>query len=507
MVRMMEKDKYVFFDRSMLVETKGIRERCREEYLQKELARRFPEEKFRVAGVCINETGRYKRCQNLPAYCEVVLEVESGGFPEEIIIWSPLAWNGRFAGTGTATGGRQYMTPPDNTVRGWTVPYAVSNGFTAATADAQNVHGLKDKMLDPKTGEFRWELYENWRGRTTHHMTVFGRAVAEILHKRGVAYAYMNGGSGGGRQSMVEAQEYPDDYDGIWASCPAVNWNRFLPQGLWAIAVMNSLKHVLSPGKIRFFTESVWKSAGGREAYFHREERTMFDPFSLTGERVGKEQITDEDALVMQKIWEGPKNAAGERLWFGFRPGAVFWNVGIPVGAFYYSLIRKRPKPFFLSVSYLRWVTGSRKQKFDDITMEEYEDLFAASSEKFAGAAADKADLSAFADHGGRLIIDHGLNDPLIPVDGTIDYFSRLYNQMGPEKAEEFCRLYLTPGDGHGNCWCEGPGLTESAGLQALMQWVEEGRAPVALRAVRVDKKSGRLLEETLREPVKEQSA
>lgn len=52
-------------------------------------------------------------------------------------------------------------------------------------------------------------------------MTVFGKAVAQILHDRPVKYAYMNGGSGGGRQSMAEAQEFPEDYDGIWACCPA----------------------------------------------------------------------------------------------------------------------------------------------------------------------------------------------------------------------------------------------------------------------------------------------
>ena len=72
---------------------------------------------------------------------------------------------------------------------------------------------------------------ENWRANATHNMTVFGKAVAEILHERPIQYAYMNGGSGGGRQSMVEAQEFPEDYDGIWASCPAINWTKFLIAG------------------------------------------------------------------------------------------------------------------------------------------------------------------------------------------------------------------------------------------------------------------------------------
>lgn len=38
---------------------------------------------------------------------------------------------------------------------------------------------------------------------------------------------------------MVEAQEYPDDYDGIWASSPAINWTKFLIAGFWPIAAAN----------------------------------------------------------------------------------------------------------------------------------------------------------------------------------------------------------------------------------------------------------------------------
>ena len=59
----------------------------------------------------------------------------------------------------------------------------------------------------------------------------------------------------------MEMQNYPEDYDGIWAACPAIYWNRFLLGGLWPTAVMNEYHHFLTAEKNRFFAKKV------REAY------------------------------------------------------------------------------------------------------------------------------------------------------------------------------------------------------------------------------------------------
>ena len=495
------------------MEQNTIQNRCKREYLEEALRQRFPEGDIRVDSAGINMTGERtakgdsfnkifgvsKNVTGLPPYCEVYVTWRTGMFEEKIIVWSPLDWNDRFAGTaggGAETGGAGYLTAPDDYTRGWTVPYAVMRGFTAATASAGNISGLHDYMLDDKTGKVREELYKNWRVRTTHHMTITGKAVAEILHERPVLYSYMSGGSGGGRQCLVEAQEYPEDYDGIWASCPAINWNRFLLEGLWFPAVMNTCHHVLTPKKIAYFTERVREMSGGDELYFTAKKKPVFDAASMVGETCKGGRITEEDARVMQAFWDGPKDENGDRLWYGFRPGVRFWNVGIPVGAFYYSLLSKKPKPFFLSVMYARWVTEKPKQKFDKITVPEYMDLFRSSVEKFADAGADKADLTAFQVHGGKLLIDHGLNDPLIPVDGTIDYYKKLVSCMGKKRVDSFCRLYLVPGDGHGNCWNEQPGIPESSGIEALMRWTEQEIRPDKLRGVKVHPRTKEIMKQ-----------
>ena len=282
---------------------------------------------------------------------------------------------------------------------------------------------------------------------------------------------------------MVLAQEYPSDYNGIWASCPAINWTSFLPEGLWPVAVMNSERHILSERRIRQFMEAAQNSAGGQDAYYRRLSPVAFDPVTL----VGTNGITEADARIMKQLWDGPTDEAGNRLWYGFRPGVLFWNKVIPIGAFYYTLSGK-PRPFFLSTYYLRWVTKNPKQTFESLTVPQYRSLHRQSVTELARFSADSADLHPFAAHGGKLMIDHGIDDPLIPVDGTLDYCRRMLSEVGAAKAEQFFRLYITPGDGHGSCRWHAPGITEKDGMQALIAWVETGSAPQALRTVQVNR-------------------
>lgn len=142
------------------------------------------------------------------------------------------------------------------------------------------------------------------------------------------------------------------------------------------------------------------------------------------------------------------------------------------------------------------------RAEFRSMTKAEFEDLFDKSVAAFPKAGADDPDLSAFAAHGGKLMIDHGLDDPLIPVDGTIDYYHRMQETMGEDAVRNFCRLYLGPGDSHGNCIGNGPGISESDGMRAMMNWVEQGIVPGTIRVVRLDRKTGEVICEGTREPI-----
>lgn len=517
---MLEKEQYHFYDTSKLIKTRGIEERAKENYIRNELMKRFPEERFERINILRNDTGVYKRkcglfdrlwgsnkpITGLPSYYEVEIIHSTGEYKEELIIWSPVAWNDRFAGTaggGTSTGGRNYLTRPDDTTRGWTVPYAVMNGFTAATINAGNCSGIHDYILDKETGQFCMELYENWRLRSTHNMTVYGKAVAEILHDRPVSYSYMNGGSGGGRQSLMEVQNYPEDYDGVWAACPAINWNHFLLGGLWPIAVMNEKHHFLSAKKNQFFLEQAQTNVGGKEIFYSLDKIPDFDANTCIGEKTEGGVIIKEDAEVINEIWKGPHREDGSRLWYAQDPGVKNWRKVIPIGTYYYPLFgNKRVETFILGRNHARWITGNPKETFRNITQKEIEWLYEEGTRKFADSLGDNPAIDEFVNRGGKLMIDHGIDDPLIPVKGTLDYYDKLCKYFGgKEKVDEFCRLYITPGDNHGNCWGNGPGIKESTGMKAMMEWVERGVAPGALRKVRVEQKSGKLIQESMQMP------
>ena len=99
--------------------------------------------------------------------------------------------------------------------------------------------------------------------------------------------------------------------------------------------------------------------------------------------------------------------------------------------------------------------------------------------------ATDSPDLKAFRDRGGRIVMWHGQSDPLIYPGGSIDYYKRVTEQMGgAAKTAEFIRFFLAPGVGH----CGGgAGPAPTGQLAAVIEWVENGKAPETLTAIRRD--------------------
>lgn len=505
---MNENENVSFFDTIGLHPTEKIEQRCTSSFLQNKLNEAFPSEELKIISCVFNKTGKYhntsrgalmllfasNRITGLPPYYEILISHKTGRHQETITIWTPLVWNDRFAGCvggGTSTGGAFYITRPNNFERSMTLPKAIINGFTAATTDASC---LKNEWIFDSNGKIDYELLENWAHKSTHIMTLVGKFVAETVHQRPVRFSYLHGGSGGGRQSIVEAQFYPTDYDGIWASCPAIHWNKLLLSGLWPIAVMNTYHHLLHPKKYRFFMEYAQNLVGGKKAYYHEEKFVVLDAKVCVGQKTNKGIITDLDALVMNEIWGGPKDKQGNRLWFYFHPGVQNYNRIIPIGSFYYTLFNK-PKPFFLSTFYARWVTENPKQRFDHVTKEEFVGLFRRAQSKYAHIEADNPDLKMFFEHRGKLMIDHGYDDPIIPIDGTIDFVKKVHSSIKSTPYSDSFRVFLTPGDGHGSCTHHGAGITEVDGMRTLMQWVENQQVPNFIRKV-LGTRKGEIIEE-----------
>jgi feruloyl esterase len=132
------------------------------------------------------------------------------------------------------------------------------------------------------------------------------------------------------------------------------------------------------------------------------------------------------------------------------------------------------------------FITENPQFDWTTITPAVYQQLWDRSLEQYGLViGTDNPDLTEFRSRGGKAIVWHGLADQLITADGTIDYYKRVQQQMGgPEKTAEFVRLFLAPGVGH----CGGgAGPTPTGQLEALLAWVEDGKAPATLTATRRD--------------------
>ena len=162
-----------------------------------------------------------------PANWNHRFQAEGGGGYAGVISYSALA----MAVTGDAVTG-QFATASTDTGHPAT---GTANGQGGANG-AQAGGGF---ALNPANDMLNEGLIVDFASRSLHEMTLKAKAVIKAYYGKPQNYAYWNGCSTGGRQGWMEAQMFPDDYDGILAGAPAFNWDRFIPAELWPELVMN----------------------------------------------------------------------------------------------------------------------------------------------------------------------------------------------------------------------------------------------------------------------------
>ena len=384
--------------------------------------------------------------------------------------------NGRFRGNG----GGGFSGGSANSLRG-----PVALGYATGATDTGHEGGSGSFALNAH-GRLNWQDIQNNAYLGIHDMTVVGKALTKAFYGRAPRYSYFVGNSSGGRQGLVEAQRYPDDYDGILSGCPAINWHRFLPADLWPQAVMFDAKNYVPKSKLDAATAAAIAACDGADGVvdgvIDDPNGCAYDPKALVGTSVGDSTFTEADADVIRRIWQGPRGYGGRFLWHGLARGtdlvALANSGGSPLTG----------KPFSIALDWFRFFL-LQDPKWDGtrLTSAEFELLWNQSFEQYGAIyGADDPDLTRFRDRGGKVIIFHGLRDQLIPAEGSVEYYQRVQRQMGgPQRTAEFARLFLAPGIDHG---FRGPGPTPTGLMDAIIRWVEEGVAPDSLTAELRDK-------------------
>jgi hypothetical protein len=399
----------------------------------------------------------------------------------KVTVWLPISgWTGRFQGTG---GGGYAMTMND---AGLAV--AVKGGYAAASTDGghdQDTESPASWALGPD-GHVNQGLLQNFASRSLHDMAVAGKAVTAQYYGRPAKYSYWDGCSTGGRQGVMEAQRYPDDYDGISAAAPAVNWDRFIPATLWPQIVMQQEHNFPTQCEFSAFQHAAIaacdKNDGVADGVVDLPKSCDYNPYRLVGTKIvcdGKEiTISRADAEVVRKIWEGSPQYYGlnESTPLSGHANTVTGPDGKTVG-----------QPFRIGETWVQYFL-KEDPNFDiaTITYRDFERLFRKSQAKYNEIiGTDDPDLSAFRASGGKMITWHGTDDSLIPYQGTVEYLQRVQRAMGgASTVDNFYRVFLAPGADH--CF-GGTGPFPFDPLATVVDWVEKGKVPDTLPAQTLD--------------------
>ena len=219
--------------------------------------------------------------------CNVSVYLTHPGVNDHVLVqlFLPLTgWNGRYQATG---GG------------GWATSFGelqLSRAAAQQYASSRTDGGHADNFYDPSSwallpnGSVNLGLLTNYASRSLHDMAVVSKAVIESYYGKKIAYSYWNGCSTGGREGLAEAQMYPEDFDGIMAAAPTINWPSFLMADQWPQVVMNQEGLFPSQCEFQAFLNTTVKKCDARDGVVDGVIADVggcqFDPYELVGTKI-----------------------------------------------------------------------------------------------------------------------------------------------------------------------------------------------------------------------------
>ena len=442
--------------------------------------------------------GNSQFAQNLTdlAFCNVNITYTHSGANDSIHVqvWLPLTeWTGRFQGTG----GGGYQMGEGGTI----LAPAIAKGYAAASTDGGHVLDSFDPsswaLLSP--GNVNMQLLLDFSSVCLNDMAILGKAVTESYYGVPPKYSYWNGCSTGGRQGFMNAQRYPDLYDGILVASSAINWAELLVAAYWGQLVMNTLGYP-PPCEVSAFTAAAIGACDGLDGVMDgiiaAPGLCNFDPHTLVGQSFDcsgtVSTYSAAAATIVQAAWTGARTIGPEKgsfLWYGLNPDASLPGPALGLGSLATvctppaSLKNCSGFPFPVTSNWIIYFV-EKNPDFNILAMNysHFDTVFHESVQQYQSiiGTAD-ADLSAYKANGGKMIAWHGLADQLVPPNGSSNYYDRVVETTGGgslEDIQDFYRLFFAPGVGH--CGT-GVGPYPGGALESLVDWVEEGIVPQTL--------------------------
>ena len=286
---------------------------------------------------------------------------------------------------------------------------------------------------------------------------------------------------------MMLAQRYPSLYQGILSAAPSFNWVTFLVTEFYPQVLMKKLNYYPAACELNAITAAAIEACDGidgvKDGIISAPGLCKFDPNSVVGQKydcAGSERkITKEAAQIAAVAWSGPTDPdSGESIWFGTTPDASLPGFDPVFGGLATTICNEdntdcKGRPFPISSDWIRtWLLKDPAYDLSTIDEEQFHELLITSyQEYYSHIDSADADLRRFKKAGGKLLSWHGLQDQLIPPNGTSNYHDRVEKIVGPD-VNSFYRHFEAPGVAH--C-IGGPGAYPLTAFQDLVRWVEKG--------------------------------
>ncbi|KAF0332639.1 putative feruloyl esterase B-2 [Colletotrichum sp. SAR11_59] len=422
--------------------------------------------------------------------CRIAMNLTTSAKSEVVTeIWLPEKWNGRMV---TVGGGGL-----DGCVHYEDLAYATANGFAAVGTNNghDGTSGVQFLNNDEVVTDFSF--------RALHVGVEAGKQLVQTLYKSGAKKSYYLGCSLGGRQGIQAADMFPEDFDGIVAGAPAVDFNNLYSwrAGFFPLTGAADSKD--------FINATVWKTTihdevlkqcdtldGAEDGIIEDPSRCHFDPSKIQCKDDAKDKgqgcLTAPQVEIVRKIFAPTNYPNGTLFWPGMNPGSEKVSAdGLYAG-----------KPFALSENWFRFAVKN-DPKWDPATYKLDPDGIDADKKNPGRIRTNPSDLSKFKALGGKLLMYHGTQDNQITSLHTPIFYDRLAKGMGLDNKgmDEFVRYFRISGMFHctsgPGAWVVGQGGGAAAMndnlpfdaehniLAAVVNWVENGVGPETIKGTK----------------------
>lgn len=394
----------------------------------------------------------------IPQHCRVKLMLkptaDSNIYSE---LWMPTDnWNGKLlvVGNGGFAGSIQGYGDMQIALRLGYATAATDTGHNAADGPVgMFALGHPEKIVD-----FAW--------RAVHETTVESKRLIKAFYDRPPQYSYFKGCSTGGRQALMAAQKFPEDYDGIIAGALA-NRHIWMHTAGFARQVMLA-RHpdmAIADEKAKMVNDAVMATCDTlREGFLNNPQQCRFDFTSLLCKGADSNQcLTPAQLQAVEVFYGGLKNKKGELIFAGQALG----NPLTPL----------RSSSDINVIDTVR-IWAFQDPNYDWRTFDLDRDM-PIIDRKIGFVDATDPDLQKFKAHGGKLLLYAGWGDTGITPVNTVNYYESVVKKMG-STTTDFTRLFMVPGMGH----CgggDGPRTFDTIGT--LEKWREQGIAPATIPA------------------------